>query len=262
MWLDLPAIERQLTTRLVGRRLIYLTSTGSTMDVARLEAESGGADGTIVIAEEQTAGRGRFGRNWVSPGGKNLYFTLLLRPEARLMRPLSIVAPLAICRAIEGATALTPSIKWPNDVLLGGRKVSGVLIESETEGGSAKFALVGIGVNVNFDIPADSEIASIATSVKTLLGRETPREDLLAAMLNSIEELLDDERAGGSAIPAWKERLETLGRRVTVTFQGETEEGTAEDVDDAGNLLLRTDDGRLMTMEAGEVTLRPPETTR
>jgi BirA family biotin operon repressor/biotin-[acetyl-CoA-carboxylase] ligase len=259
MWLDLPALESLLKTDRLGRRMIYMTSTGSTMDVARLEADAGADPGSVVIAEEQSAGRGRFGRSWVSPAGTNLYFTLILRPPSTALRSLSVGAPLAVCRAIETRTGLAPAIKWPNDVLIGGRKAAGILIENELSGASPRFALVGIGLNVNFDIPPDSEIASIATSISMELKREVSREELMASILNEFESLLAD--AGGVVYAAWKERLETLGRRTTITFRGQTYEGMAEDADENGNLLLRTDDGTLRTVEAGEVTLRPPAPT-
>ncbi|MDO8615713.1 MAG: biotin--[acetyl-CoA-carboxylase] ligase [Dehalococcoidia bacterium] len=253
MWLDLAALEQRLNTRLLGRRLIYLTSTGSTQDVARGEAERDAAPGTAVIAEEQTAGRGRFGRSWVSPAGQNLYLTLLLRPPLERLRPLSIVAPLAVALAIEDETGLRPQIKWPNDVVMVGRKLSGVLIESELAGRKVRYSLVGIGVNVNFDIEESSEIAGIATSVKRELGRAVPREALLASLLNRFEALYDDP---APAFAQWRARLETLGRRITVRFRDQAYEGVAEDVDANGNLILRRPDGTALTIEAGEVTLR------
>ena len=256
MWLDLPALESALDTRVVGRRFVYLTSTGSTMDVARAEAEASAADGTVVFAEEQTAGRGRFGRAWVSPAGKNLYLTLVLRPDVARVRRLGIVAPLAVGLANEDA-GLAPRIKWPNDVLLSGRKASGVLIETEFSGAEPRYALVGIGVNVNFDIEPGSEIAAIATSAKAELGRETAREPLLASLLNHFEQLYEQDDA--SAVhAAWKSRLETLGRDVRLTFRDEVHEGFAEDVDADGNLVLRLADGSRQVFEAGEVSLRTP----
>jgi BirA family biotin operon repressor/biotin-[acetyl-CoA-carboxylase] ligase len=258
MWLDLPEVENRLTTATIGRRIVYLTSTGSTMDVARADAQAGAVQGTVVIAEEQSAGRGRFGRSWVSPAGKNLYFTVILRPGAEMLRALSVASPLAICQAIEANTGLSPAIKWPNDVLISGRKVAGVLIETELSGASPQFSLVGIGLNVNFDIPGDSEIAAIATSLKGELGRDASRAEVLASILNAMESLLETAGRGESIVPGWKARLETLGRAVTVTFHGQTYEGVAEDVDTDGNLLLRDGSGELLTIEAGEVTLRPP----
>ncbi len=253
MWLHLSALERRLTARWLGRRLVYLTSTGSTQDVARREAEAGAPHGTAVVAEEQTAGRGRFGRSWVSPAGKNIYVTLVLRPPLERLRPLSIVAPLAVALAIEDETGLSPRVKWPNDVVTAGRKLSGILIESELAGQEVRYALVGIGVNVNFDIEEGSEIAAVATSVKREIGREVQREALLAALLNRFEALYDDPAL---AFREWRARLETLGRQVTVRFRDQAYEGLAEDVDGDGNLVLRRADGSRLTVEAGEVTLR------
>lgn len=256
MWLNLHAVEERLETEFVGRRIVYLTSTGSTQDIARAEAESGGPDGTAVIAEEQTAGRGRFDRVWVSPAGQNLYFTLIMRPPLERLRSLSIVAPLAVALAVEGTTGLTTRIKWPNDVLVNGRKLSGILIESEIAGESVKYALVGPGINVNFDIERSPEIAAIATSIKRELGRETSREELLAAFLNQFESLYKTAPKSDAVVELWRSRLDTLGREVRVTFRDQSYEGTAEDVERDGSLVLRRADGSRVTIEAGEVTLR------
>ncbi len=259
MWLDLPVLEAALQTSFAGRRLIYLTSTSSTQDVARAEAEAGAPEGTAVIAEEQTAGRGRFGRQWLSPAGKNIYVTLVLRPTVDQLRRLGIITPLAVALAIEETTGLVPRIKWPNDVLLSGRKASGMMVEAELSGADPRYALVGIGVNVNFEIAPDSEIVAIATSIKRELGADASREGVLAALLNHIEALYTapDPRA---VHEAWKSRLETIGRDVTLTFRGESFTGHAEDVDEVGNLILRLSDGSHRTFEAGEVSLRAPDT--
>jgi len=255
MSFDLDAVEARLQTRFVGRRIDYRASTESTMNVARTEAEGGAPEGTVVLAEEQTAGRGRFGRAWVSPAGKNLYLTLIMRPALHRLRPLSVVTPLAVCLAVEETAGLAPRIKWPNDVLINGRKLSGILIESELSGQSVKYALVGPGVNVNFDIGELSEIGDIATSIKRELGRETSREELLASLLNHFESTY--KRSSSTEIlDGWRSRLDTLGRHIRVTFGDQSLEGIAEDVDADGSLLLRTADGSLMTVDAGEVTLR------
>ena len=255
MWLDLARVEQHLTTRFVGRRLLYFTSTGSTMDVARGEAEANAPDGTVVLAEEQTRGRGRFDRVWVSPAGKNLYITVLMRPSPDRLRSLSIVSPLAVALAIEDSTGLTPRIKWPNDVLVNGGKLSGILVESEIVGESVKFALVGAGINVNFDVEQAPEIAQIATSVKRELGNETCREDLLAVFLNHFEALYENALKGDAVRQQWRSRLDTLGREIRVTFRDQVYEGLAEDVDQDGNLILVQVDGTRRTIEAGEVTL-------
>ena len=254
--LDLDRIRAGLRTRFVGRTLLYLPSAGSTMDVAKAEAEHGSAEGTVVLADEQTAGRGRFGRRFVSPPGVNLYPTVILRPSLEGLKQLGIVASLAVARAVEECTGLRPSIKWPNDVLLDGRKFCGILIETEFTGSRPRYSLVGIGVDVNLDVRAYPEIAAIATSLAAALGREVSREDLLAALLNHLEALYLHVQDGGSAVAEWKGRLETLGKRVRVSAAGTVEEGVAEDVDREGNLVLRRADGTTATMVAGEVTLR------
>jgi BirA family biotin operon repressor/biotin-[acetyl-CoA-carboxylase] ligase len=256
VWLDLTLVEQRLKTRYVGRNLLYLTRATSTQDVARAEAERNAPEGTAVLAEEQTGGRGRLGRSWVSPPGKNVYVTLVMRPPARRLRVLSIVAPLAMAEALEGAAGLTCRIKWPNDVLVGGRKIAGVLIESDLAGEAVKYALVGMGVNVNFDPAAEPEIADIATSVRRELGRDGSREDVLAALLNAFEARYTEALEGDAAFRAWRSRLETLGQRVRATLAERVEEGVAEDVDAEGSLLIRRDDGSLATVEAGDVTLR------
>ena len=252
--LDRTLVERRLRTRYLGRNLLYLQTTSSTQDVARAEAERGGPVGTAVLAEEQTAGRGRLGRAWVSPAGKNIYVTLVMRPPAPKLRVLSIVSPLAIAEALEGI-GLAPRLKWPNDVLVGGRKIAGILIETELSGDAVKYALVGIGLNVNFDVGAVPEIADIATSVRRELGRDASREELLAALLNAFEARYEQALEGDAVFRAWRSRLETLGRRVRATLGQRVEEGVAEDVDAEGNLLVRRDDGSLAVVEAGDVTL-------
>jgi BirA family transcriptional regulator, biotin operon repressor / biotin---[acetyl-CoA-carboxylase] ligase len=256
MWLNLAKVEQHLTTRFVGRRLLFCTSTGSTMDVARSDADAAAPDGTVVLADEQTTGRGRFERVWVSPGGTNLYLTLIMRPPLDRLRSLSIVAPLAVALAVEDCTGLTVRIKWPNDVLVNGRKLSGILIESEIAGDSVEYALVGTGVNVNLDIEHSPEIAQIATSVKREVGHETSREDLLAVFLNRFEELYEDAPKGDDVLDQWRSRLDTLGREVRVTFRDQVYEGLAEDVDRDGNLILAQSGGTRRVIEAGEVTLR------
>lgn len=254
-WLNLALVERRLTSRYVGRNVVYVTRTTSTQDVARGQAELGAPDGTAVLAEEQSGGRGRMGRSWVSPPGANLYVTLIMRPPASRLRVLSIAAPLAIADALEDG-GLDCALKWPNDVLVGGRKIAGILIETELLGDAVRYALVGMGVNVNFDVGAVPEIADIATSVRSELGRDGSREDILAALLNAFETRYEAGLEGDATFRAWRSRLDTLGRRVRATLGDSAENGTAEDVDAEGNLLLRRDDGSLAVIEAGDVTLR------
>lgn len=254
--LNLAWVESLLTTETLGRRLVYYSSTTSTMDAARREAGEGTPEGTVVLANEQTAGRGRLGRGWVSPPGANLYLTVVLRPAAALAPRLTILTPLAVCLATEELLGLEPAIKWPNDCMLGGKKFAGVLLESAYDEGALRHLLVGAGINVNFDPRQLPEIAETATSLRIAAGHPVEREPLLAASLNHIERLYTEERAGRSAMPLWKARLETLGRQVRVSSGAEVLEGRAEDVDGDGALLLRLADGSITRVMAGDVTLR------
>ena len=254
---DLDRLQTLLHTEFVGRRVTYLASTASTMADGARAAEAGAPEGAIVLAEEQTAGRGRMGRSWVSPPGVNLYATIVLRPSLDDLRYLAVIAPLAVCQAIEETTSLFPRIRWPNDVLIDGKKVSGILVQSELSGDEVLYALAGIGVNVNLDASAHVEIATIATSLRAELGREVSREEVLASLLDRFEEHYEALRRGEVVSMAWKLRLDTLGKPVRVQFAGgRVEEGVAVDADSDGSLILRRDDGSHVRIEAGEVTLR------
>ena len=244
-----------LTTRFVGRRLEYRAVLGSTQDLARRLAQAGAAEGTVVLAGRQTAGRGRLGRSFISPRG-GLYFTVVLRPALEQLRPLPIVAALAVARGLERVAGLRTALKWPNDVLVGGRKICGILVESELMGQAVSYALVGIGVNVNTDMAAYPEIAAIATSVTAEAGRSVSREALAVAVLSELEALYLAVQSGRRVQDEWRARLETLGRQVCVTSGQTVEEGLAEDVDGDGSLILLRPDGSRVSIAAGDVTLR------
>ena len=254
--LNVETIRDGLATRIVGQRVLYLPETSSTMDVARQEAEAGAPDGTLVIAEHQTAGRGRFQRQWVSPPGVNLYFSILLRPRLGELHRMNIAATLAVARAIRTTTGLHPTIKWPNDVRLNGRKVCGILIENQVEGDRVHYVIVGIGINVNFDPTPYSEIATLATSLMREAGRPISRLDMLRAFLEEFDVLYGALKRGESVRDEWCGLLETLGRHVQVRWDQQVEEGLAADVDEEGNLVLERADGSRVTMLAGEVTLQ------
>jgi BirA family biotin operon repressor/biotin-[acetyl-CoA-carboxylase] ligase len=256
--LDLDKLQTLLRTDFIGRRAFYEASTPSTMDIARCEAHAGAPEGAIALAEEQTAGQGRMGRSWVSPAGENIYVTIVLRPTLEQLRYISVIAPLAVCHAIEETANLLPRIKWPNDIVINGKKVCGLLTQTEISDGKLDFAITGIGINVNMDVARHEEIRDIATSLHTELGRDVPREDLLAAMLNHFESLYLAHRRGEVISIAWKHRLETLGQHVRVSGPDGAllEQGVAVDADSDGSLILRRDDGSHVRIEAGEVTLR------
>ncbi len=252
-------IKGGLSTSLLGRRVAYLRTTGSTMDEARKAALDNAPEGTLVVAEEQTAGRGRFQRTWVSPPGVNLYFSLILRPGPDHASQLTMMASLALARALRRLTPETTqiTIKWPNDVRMGGKKIGGILIESSlAEEGPHNFSIIGMGVNVNFDPGEYPDIKDIATSLQRELGHPVPRVQLLRAIMEEMEELYSAIKQGGSVREEWSSLLDTLGHQVRVAWGEQVYEGYAQGVDEDGGLLLRLSDGSLQTLAAGEVTLR------
>ena len=255
MTFDLDRLQSLLRTDVIGRSVTYLESVDTTMRVAREQAQAGAPEGAIVIAEEQTAGRGRMQRSWVSPAGVNLYFTLVLRPALQQLRYLAVIAPLAVSLAIEETTGLFPRIKWPNDVRIDGKKVSGILLESEvTDDGRVLYAVHGIGINVNIDVSEHEEIRDIATSLRSELGRDVSREEVLAATLNHYTTLYKALRRGEVVSMDWKQRLETLGQPVRIQRAGGAiDEGTAVDADSDGALIIRRNDGSHVRVESGEV---------
>lgn len=244
-----------LYTAVIGRSVRFYQSTGSTMDDAAKWARDGADEGAVVVAETQTASRGRMGRRWVSDSG-NLYFSVLFRPEAGALPLLSPLAGVAVARAIRQVAGLYPSIKWPNDIMIDGRKVAGILAESALSGPRVQHAVVGIGVNVALDVSADLEIAATATSLNHASGSEIDRAELLRRILQHMDALYLDLGRGRSPIAEWRRWLDTLGQRVTVTHHGANDTGLAEDIDEHGNLLLRADTGELLTLAAGDITLR------
>ena len=250
-----------LTTAFVGRRIEYRPSVDSTNELARSLARQGAAEGLVVVAEEQTAGRGRRGRAWRSPWGKGVWSTTLLRPAVSPYEApkMALVAALATAQAIEEATGLAATVKWPNDVLVAGRKVCGILVEMEAELELVRFLAVGIGVNANLtpeEIPPEAR--QYAGSLMTALGRPVDRRALCGALLNRLEaEYLRWQREGFNAVLVdLRRRTEMLGRPVRV-FDGDGAwDGVARDIAADGALLVEAE-GRVRPVYAAEVSVRP-----
>jgi BirA family transcriptional regulator, biotin operon repressor / biotin---[acetyl-CoA-carboxylase] ligase len=260
------AIQAQLSTVLLGRRVELHTQVGSTNDLVRRAAERGEPEGLVVLAEEQVRGRGRLGRTWIAPPGCCILCSVLLRPRFAPEHAfyLTIGAALAIyraCRSLSHEIArpdeIRPvfTIKWPNDVLLNGRKVSGVLSESEFVGGEWAFAVVGFGINVNLRPEDLGELRATATSYAAEMGREIDRTKLLAKVLGELEGLYFGMQRGqfGPIYSEWVGALETVGRRVTVQEPGGTVSGVAVRVETNGALVLRTEGGQERRVFAGDV---------
>ena len=247
-------VRQGLFTRIVGRRLLYYPELSSTMDEAGKLGEGDTEEGAVVVAEVQSAGRGRQGRSWVSQPG-NLLVSVLFRPSLDALPFISIIGGIAAARAVRKVTGLEANIKWPNDLLIGGRKVAGILAESAIAGDTVWYAVLGVGMNVSLDTNQTEEIATFATSINAAAGQEVPRADLLRQFLMDLDALYLALAQGISPIEEWQGLLSTTGQRLMATWGNDTYNGVAEGTDPMGNLLLRQDDGSLLTLTAGDVTL-------
>jgi BirA family biotin operon repressor/biotin-[acetyl-CoA-carboxylase] ligase len=250
-----------LNTHDLGQALHWYEEVGSTNDVAKELAEEGALHGEVVVAERQMAGRGRRGRSWSSPPRRNLYLSVILRPELPPARApeVTLLASVAVCQAVRQA-GVAAAIKWPNDVLVSGRKLAGVLTEMAAEVERVQWLVVGIGVNVNAerdDFP--EELRELATSLRLERGQPVPRVLFAAALLTALEEWLDRHADEGFAPvrAAWREMSDTLGREVRVRSGGADLVGVAEDVDESGALLVRTAEG-LERVVSGDVEMLRP----
>jgi BirA family transcriptional regulator, biotin operon repressor / biotin---[acetyl-CoA-carboxylase] ligase len=239
-----------------GQVVIHLETTSSTNDAARRLAQQGASSGTVVVADEQTAGRGRRGRRWQARRGEALLCSILLRPSlapAQGVR-LTMLSAVAVAGALR-CLGLQAAIKWPNDVLLSGRKTAGILVESESAGERMIYAVAGIGVNVNTPAPELATISPQATSLLVEAGHLFSRRRVLRLLLAEFwSRFADMERDGGEAVfSEWRALLDTLGRDVTVTVGDEVISGKAEDVAGDGSLIVHQESGRLVRVTYGDV---------
>lgn len=243
---------------LLGRRIHYYASIGSTNDEARRLASAGAPEGTLVIADEQTAGRGRLHRRWWAPPGTSLLFSLVFRPPLApaQAQQLTMCAGLAAAEAIQAQTGLDVRLKWPNDVVWEGRKLGGILTELETDGERLVYAVVGMGLNVNLDVAALPPLSAPATSLLAALGRPVDRLSLLLAILGHWEARYRRLQRGVSPYEDWAARLVTVGQQVQVSQGDRLLEGYAIGVEADGALLLRHADGSVERIWGGDVTVR------
>lgn len=249
------SVVNNLETHFIGQRVIYYPKLASTMDVARGEARRRAVEGTVVVAGEQTVGRGRIKRSWLSPRG-SISLSIILYPGVLYLPSLIMLTALAVVHSIEKVTGLKSQIKWPNDVLINGRKVCGILVESEVRGDKVDYSIIGIGMNANFRVSDFPEISSTATSLSDELGCDVPSLDVIQCLLVEVEKLYLALQAGGSVYEEWRDSLVTLGRRVRAVSGETSYEGIAESVARDGSLLLRHPDGNLTRIVAGDVALR------
>ncbi len=251
-------IKPILKTKWIGKRIHHFQTLDSTNSKAYELALNGAGEGEVVIAESQERGKGRLGRQWFSPPFLNVYFSLILRPkipphQASLM---TLMAAVATADAIRNVSGLLPLIKWPNDILLRGRKVAGLLNEIHSEVDRIHFVILGIGVNLNMDKKMFSkEIRNIATSLKIETGQTVSRKDFLQSLFMELERWYAAFGEEGSAaiLKAWRDRAHIRGKRVKVTSFGETLVGKAIDVDSDGALILETKNRTRKRVVAGDV---------
>jgi len=256
--LSLDEIQGALGTKRLGTKFHYFEEIDSTNSHVRRLAETGAPEGEVVIAERQFEGRGRLGRSWESPPYCNLYFSLLLRPAlAPVHAPqITLMAAVALADTVAAFVVEPPVIKWPNDILLQGKKVAGILTESSCDAKHIEFVILGIGVNLNFPRERMPEtIRDRATSLMEVGGKSFSRENFLRRLIQDLDRcygILED--FGFDAIaPRWEAYFALRGRRVRVEMVDEVISGTATGIDGDGALLLEAEDGVLRRVLAGDV---------
>jgi BirA family biotin operon repressor/biotin-[acetyl-CoA-carboxylase] ligase len=262
-------LEAALEVSDLWREILTFDQVGSTNDIAKRRGQEGAPEGLVVIAEEQTAGRGRLQRRWIAPAGTSLLCSLLFRPKLRVDQAnrLTMICSLAAADAVEEVSGLAPALKWPNDLVVSSslpkargewRKLGGILTETELSGDRLAFVVVGIGINVN--VPAEDlpTVDPHATSVLAETDETVDRTQLLLKLLSGVEERYGRLQEGLSPHREWSQRLATLGRAVTAQTPDGVLQGIAEGVDPNGALLLRTEDGSLRRLIAGDVSLAHP----
>ena len=253
-------IQAGLRTTYVGRKIYAFRTLKSTSDYAFRLAEEGADEGTLVVAEEQTTGRGRFGRSWHSPPGVGIWCSLVLRPR---MFPweaprITMVAALAVARTIESVTGIPAVLKWPNDVYIHHRKVCGILTELSAEVESINFIVIGIGLNVNqLERHFPQQLADTATSLRIECGGEVSRVRLLRSLLNELELSYDHMMKDGfsSLINEIKSKSCSLQKDVSVRLHNRVYKGRALDIDEHGGLVLELSNGRIEHLITGDITI-------
>jgi BirA family biotin operon repressor/biotin-[acetyl-CoA-carboxylase] ligase len=252
------ALTAGLDAKVLGRKVICLPSAGSTNSEAYRLAEDGAEEGTVIVADSQLQGKGRLGRIWHSPPGVNLYTSLILKPPILPVDAfqLTFLSAVAVARAIEASIATPPFIKWPNDILLNGKKVAGLLNEMSAETERVNFVILGIGVNLNMlpdQFPEDLRYP--ATSLAIESGRKINRLQFVRQLLESLDSLYTDylNNGYGPIRDEWVARCGMIGCRVAVSGTSEQIEGIATGIDDSGALLVRKESGVMARVLAGDV---------
>ena len=260
---DVPVpweLKKVLRTSFVGNRVVYRETADSTQNIAISLAGRPESHGSVVIAEQQKSGRGRQKRRWLSPVG-GIWISVVLKPSipTNKITLLPFAAALAVCDAIK-TTGLGAQLKWPNDVMISGKKVAGILLDVSAEADQANYVVIGIGINANIDsVAISARLEGIKiTSISDELGHSISRLDLTKSLLENLERYyLEMEHHGTSVIlQKWKENSDMLGRKVTVVQNGKTIQGVAADINDDGSLRLKIDHGGDINIVSGDIHAR------
>jgi BirA family transcriptional regulator, biotin operon repressor / biotin---[acetyl-CoA-carboxylase] ligase len=250
-------IDRYRTSAVIGSKIIHRDNLDSTNSFAFAQAMAGEPEGTSIVAESQNKGKGRLGRKWSSPEGRNIYLSVILRPPVHpsVVYPITFLSSLAVSDTIAQLTGLKPTLKWPNDVLVGPRKISGTLIELSTEADMVRFVVIGIGLNVNLEMKdMDKEIRAKATSflVETKKTFERPR--VCGILLSNLEQYYGVFKNDGprAICDIWEQKAQIRGKYLEINQMGEVYAGLAEGIDRAGAILLDID-GTTKKILAGDV---------
>ncbi len=250
-------ISADLKTRSLGRKYIYHhEKVSSTNDLAYMLAEDNAPEGTVVVAESQTKGRGRMARQWVSPRGGGIYMSVILRPDAEAdeMPAITLIAASAIARSLKNVCGINVGVKWPNDIFLRDKKLCGILTEIKAQPDSVDFLVLGIGMNVN--TPSD-KLPPCATSLKEHIGESVRRVELVRRMLKDLEDVYSVfGKSGFQALrDECRELSSVLGKKVNVVEHKRRITGTAKDIDEKGALIVQCDSGRVERVFSGDVLL-------
>ncbi len=253
------AVKLYLNTKLIGRNLTVLDSVDSTNDYLKKLGSKGAESGTVVLAREQTAGKGRLGRVWHTKKDDGIALSLLLRPELAPTEITSItpLSGLAVCRAINDFCMLDSRIKWPNDIIIGNKKLVGILTEMSAEFDKVDYTVTGIGINVGHTVFPE-EIAHKATSILLETGRHIDRNKLVASVLEHLEQELVLNRCllSGEALSDYQNLCATIGRQVTFMRSNRSISGMAVSISNSGELEVMLSNGTIVTVNSGEVTVQ------
>lgn len=254
-------IKNKLSSKILGNEINYYDEVDSTNNKAKSLAAQGASDGAIVVSETQSGGRGRLARGWVTPYAKGIWLSVILKPDflPQEAPKCTLMAAVAVVKAIEHVAKIKTGIKWPNDILYEGKKLVGILTEMNAEMDKINYVVIGMGINVNLDV-ADftDELQSIATSLSLIKGEKISRVELLCEVLRQLEDVYQSVREQGfsDTLAQWRKYSITLGQHVNVIGQNKTFDGIAVDIDKDGALMVKTN-GEIRTVLAGDVSIRP-----